>query len=393
MNLNIKPIVVCASLISLTIASSLVAQTEKIGAQNPSMHKDYFGPAFKSTDLIGLDLENQNEEKLGRVEDLAIDLQEGRIIHVIIGKGGFLNIGEHNIALPPSVVRVGPAHKFLLLDVPKAQLKSAPTFEMSHWTEFYQSGQGRDSSQYFGDTLSTHKATVQASESGDGSSSGSVSRATKIIGLQVKNRQNEKVGTVENLMIDLPNRRIVAVIISSGGFLGIGDTLSAVPPMLLSRTNDELQLDITKETLKNRPNFKPGNWPDFNQPAYTENVYQAYNINPASLEASGDTQVGADNTSRNIRDRSLETVVLMDESSDPHDLEITQQIRKAVVETKELSVAAENVKVITVDGRVTLRGPVRTSDEKRLIGEIAARIAKNGNVENQLEINQETSQR
>jgi osmotically-inducible protein OsmY len=45
-----------------------------------------------------------------------------------------------------------------------------------------------------------------------------------------------------------------------------------------------------------------------------------------------------------------------------------------------------NVKFITIDGRVTLRGPVKTAKEKRLIGEIADRIARSGNVDNQLEV-------
>jgi osmotically-inducible protein OsmY len=45
-----------------------------------------------------------------------------------------------------------------------------------------------------------------------------------------------------------------------------------------------------------------------------------------------------------------------------------------------------NVKFITIDGRVTLRGPVDTAEEKRLIGEIADRIARSENVDNQLEV-------
>jgi osmotically-inducible protein OsmY len=51
-----------------------------------------------------------------------------------------------------------------------------------------------------------------------------------------------------------------------------------------------------------------------------------------------------------------------------------------------MSVNAQNVKIMTVDGRVTLRGPVNTDEEKRLIGEIADRIAHSGNVDNQLEV-------
>ena len=50
-----------------------------------------------------------------------------------------------------------------------------------------------------------------------------------------------------------------------------------------------------------------------------------------------------------------------------------------------MSVDAKNAKIITKDGHVTLRGPVNSTEEKRLIGEIAERIAGARNVDNQLE--------
>ena len=56
-----------------------------------------------------------------------------------------------------------------------------------------------------------------------------------------------------------------------------------------------------------------------------------------------------------------------------------------------MSVNAQNVKIITKDGQVTLRGPVKTAEEKRLIGEIAERIARAENVDNQLEVKLTTS--
>ena len=69
----------------------------------------------------------------------------------------------------------------------------------------------------------------------------------------------------------------------------------------------------------------------------------------------------------------------------------TAQIRKEIIAGKNMSVNARNVKIITRDGRVTLRGPVNTAEEKRLIGEIADRIAQAGNVDNQLEVTVATS--
>jgi osmotically-inducible protein OsmY len=64
----------------------------------------------------------------------------------------------------------------------------------------------------------------------------------------------------------------------------------------------------------------------------------------------------------------------------------TAQIRKDIIAGQTMSVNAQNVKIITIDGQVTLRGPVNTAEEKRLIGEIADRSAHSGDVDNQLEV-------
>lgn len=76
----------------------------------------------------------------------------------------------------------------------------------------------------------------------------------------------------------------------------------------------------------------------------------------------------------------------MDQGSSKDDLEITTQIRKAIIAQKGMSVNAQNVKIITTNGRVTLRGPVNTADEKRIIEEFAIKATRKGSVDNQLEV-------
>ena len=90
----------------------------------------------------------------------------------------------------------------------------------------------------------------------------------------------------------------------------------------------------------------------------------------------------ADNAERNAE----QSLAATDQSNDPADVKMTADIRKMVVNDDSLSMAAKNVKIITIAGVVTLRGPVNTAEEKRLIGEIADRIARSENVDNQLEV-------
>jgi hyperosmotically inducible periplasmic protein len=94
----------------------------------------------------------------------------------------------------------------------------------------------------------------------------------------------------------------------------------------------------------------------------------------------------ADNTGINKRDTSPEKITADQQSQTKEDREITQKIRQAVVDDKSLSTYAHNVKIITVDGMVTLKGPVRSEDEKRTIEEKAGQIAGKDKIKSEIEI-------
>jgi putative membrane protein len=93
-----------------------------------------------------------------------------------------------------------------------------------------------------------------------------------------------------------------------------------------------------------------------------------------------------DNTARNARDRNDRNVTPMDQSNEKSDIQTTAQVRREVMAKENMSTSAKNVKIITNQGRITLRGPVKTAEEKRLIGEIASRLVTVSNVDNQLEV-------
>jgi peptidoglycan hydrolase-like protein with peptidoglycan-binding domain len=94
----------------------------------------------------------------------------------------------------------------------------------------------------------------------------------------------------------------------------------------------------------------------------------------------------ADNSGKNVRDRQNSTMTPGDQSNAKSDMAITQAIRKAVVADKGLSTNAHNVKIITKNGVVTLRGPVKTAEEKNTIAAKAEGAAGVKSVDNQLEI-------
>jgi hyperosmotically inducible periplasmic protein len=93
-----------------------------------------------------------------------------------------------------------------------------------------------------------------------------------------------------------------------------------------------------------------------------------------------------DNTGVNERDRNSATLTPGDQAENETDRTITQDLRKAIVGDDALSMVAENVKIMTVNGVVTLRGPVRDEQEKTLIASKARAITGVTRVDNQLEV-------
>jgi osmotically-inducible protein OsmY len=94
----------------------------------------------------------------------------------------------------------------------------------------------------------------------------------------------------------------------------------------------------------------------------------------------------ADDTAKNVRDRDGTTATSDKQSTDPKDVEITRRIRRAITKDGSMSTNARNVKIITVDRQVTLRGPVNSAKEKAMIAKRAQKIAGADKVDDQLEI-------
>lgn len=98
------------------------------------------------------------------------------------------------------------------------------------------------------------------------------------------------------------------------------------------------------------------------------------------------TAVEPDNSGRNVRDRDDQNKTPGDQSESEADRAITQNIRQSVTADDSLSTNAKNVKIITSDGNVTLRGPVKSEKEKADIEAKAKQVAGVKKVDNQLEI-------
>jgi sporulation protein YlmC with PRC-barrel domain len=106
--------------------------------------------------------------------------------------------------------------------------------------------------------------------------------ASTLNGTDVVNSNGENLGNIEDIMIDFNEGRIAYVVLSFGGFLGIGDKFFAVPmeAMTLDTENEQVIFDVDKDRLKNAPGFNKDNWPLTPNQEWYDTVYSYYDINP-----------------------------------------------------------------------------------------------------------------
>ena len=205
-------------------------------------------------------------------------------------------------------------------------------------------------------------------------------RASQVMGLNVKNAADETIGEVEDLVLDMKAGEILAVVVSSGGFLGMADTLSAVPVSALRYDGaaKAFKTKLTKEQLGKAPQFKTDAWPDYNDATSTE-ALRSYR------DSIGGDVTAPDNTAQNEKEMDRDAVNPTDQGNSEKDVQITKDIRSGIME-KDLSFNAKNIKIITRNEHVTLKGVVASDAEHLAILRIAGNHANSGKITDELKV-------
>jgi sporulation protein YlmC with PRC-barrel domain len=102
--------------------------------------------------------------------------------------------------------------------------------------------------------------------------------ADTLLGNDVYNKDDQDLGDIKELMIDMASGRIAYAVLSFGGLLGMGDKLFAVPwaALTLDTVNKRFTLNISKEVLKGAPGFDQKHWPSMSDKAWASGVHTFY---------------------------------------------------------------------------------------------------------------------
>jgi sporulation protein YlmC with PRC-barrel domain len=206
-------------------------------------------------------------------------------------------------------------------------------------------------------------------------------RASQVIGQNVKNAGDETIGEVKDLLVDMKSGEIHAVVVSAGGFLGLGDVLTAVPVSALRFDNEAkaFKTKLTKEQLGKAPQFKTTSWPDYSDVA-TIQAMRSYR------DSIGGEVIESDNSAQNEKPENKSGLIPTDQGNSEKDVQITRDIRTSIIDT-DLSFKAKNIKIITKDERVVLKGVVENDDEHQAILKIAKDHANAAKITDELEVN------
>jgi sporulation protein YlmC with PRC-barrel domain len=133
------------------------------------------------------------------------------------------------------------------------------------------------------DTSGARSAQPKIVGSGQGEGPGPrLMTAVTLIGDEIVNGHGEKLGRLEDIMLDVPNGRIAYAVLSVGGFLGMGDKLFAIPWEMLQLDTDHknMILDVSRERLEQAPGFDKDHWPSVADPAWAVGVHDFYGVRP-----------------------------------------------------------------------------------------------------------------
>jgi sporulation protein YlmC with PRC-barrel domain len=213
--------------------------------------------------LIGMNVQNARSRDIGKLTDMVVDLEAGRVIYAVVNLSGR---GGAKAVIPQSLSLTGD-DKALRFTGDESKLNSAPAFDRNTdassaqfaanvYTHFGQEHTWFDASRNF---ANAHKAS-------------------ELMNMKVQNVQNQNIGQAQNLMVDLPQARVLYVILSAAPIVGRGEHLFALPPNAFTQGSDGKTLvsDLDKAKLEGAPRFNRANLRELANPARAAEIYRYY---------------------------------------------------------------------------------------------------------------------
>lgn len=361
-------------LTSILITCALSLTCGLLAAETPKPNVDLFRQEESFTEFVGLEVWNLQNEKLGKVKFITADLENARLVEVVVTtSGGFLGFGGKTTSIPPRALTLDKSQRLLRVDMSKARFDAAPKFKPSDVAAYSNRSRVAEIIRYFGLQPWFFLEGQAVQKNTEILQLGNVQRTDDILGMQIHNTKGQYVGKVASLMMDLPKGQIVHVVDDTEAMGGNGSHFIQPRALRYNTAHSSLVLDDSLAKLKGEPSFK---WTSSRRDAFQQEAY-------VNREVQADKGL---HSKQNAQEGIVRNVTTMPQGLNFRDEQKTNLIMQAIQADPTLSANAKNVEVVTKNAQTTLRGHVNTAAGKQRIGEIAAKAGRPENVSNLLEV-------
>lgn len=203
--------------------------------------------------LIGTNLQNMQNETVGEIDAVMVD-RAGKVQAVIVGVGGFLGIGERQVAINWDALSVSPSGDKVTLNMSSDQLKALPEYRYANRTYARTVFTPEPGTMAYPPVAGTAPPTATAM------TMPSQLGASKLVGLNIRNAANETIGEIKEILLG-SDGKAKEVIVGVGGFLGMGERYVAIAWDHLQIRNDRdndvfAAVSYTKEQLQGLPQYR-----------------------------------------------------------------------------------------------------------------------------------------
>ena len=278
-------------LICLSASTQAQEVRRRTTVYTPSHDRDDFKMATrweKGSVLKGRKVVSTSNEELGTIEDVVVDPASGRTVYGVVSFGPSVGVGDKYYAIPWQTFQDSPDNSTVVLNVERERLKGAPSFERTSWPRFDRDYAVTTYKYYdvppYWDTDERETRTVTERTSDNRTAYGerwyepprTWSRTSEIIGMAVRNRQNEDFGQINDVTVDPDTGRILYGIVSYNG------KLYSIPWPAFATSSDSkyLIVDMPREQFTRAYSFESTSWPTFTDEPWATKTYTYYKVEP-----------------------------------------------------------------------------------------------------------------
>ncbi len=248
------------------LGASLMVGNGQTAASNISANP--LSQAERAANLYNRQVLSSDNQKIGKVENVVLDLESEHILYVVLNDNG------NRVAVPPQVIGQTTGNT-LHANFPKSKIDRAPKFtsNMENPAELGQAAFVSQVYQAFG-----AKAWWQGNTAANQGSFHNVHKLNKLIGMNVEDVNNSNIGKISNVVVDMPSGRLLYVVFAPASKMNLGNNLYALPSdaFTLSRDQSHLVTNIDQQKLAAAPHFASNSWPNINDSSFASQVYQYY---------------------------------------------------------------------------------------------------------------------